>query len=159
MPTNTYTPLANLTLGSAAASVTFSSISQAYRDLILVVDGTVGSAALLGLQFNSDTGSNYSYIRALGYSGGTASSAGTDTFTSYAGVIGTSQSVGTFNIMDYSASDKHKSVLVRSMSGVAETWMGAARWANTSAITSVKVLLNTSSLNAGTTLSLFGVAA
>jgi hypothetical protein len=32
---NTYTPLATQTLGSAAASVTFSSISGAYTDLVV----------------------------------------------------------------------------------------------------------------------------
>lgn len=160
MPTSTYTPLANITLGSSAASVTFSSISQSYRDLILVVNGTVGSAALLQLQFNDDSGANYFYIRALAYSGGTATSAaGSETSTSYAAVIGTAQSAILFNLMDYSATDKSKTLLARSMSGVSEVWMGASRWTSSSAITKIRVGLNTSTLSAGTTLSLFGVAA
>jgi hypothetical protein len=35
----TYEPIATTTLGSAAASVTFSSISGSYTDLVLVVTG------------------------------------------------------------------------------------------------------------------------
>jgi hypothetical protein len=34
-----YTALANVTLGSSAANVTFSSISGSYRDLVLIVNG------------------------------------------------------------------------------------------------------------------------
>ena len=51
MPTPTYTPLATVTLGTSAASVTFSSIPATYRDLILIFDGTgsgsTGKAAVL----------------------------------------------------------------------------------------------------------------
>ena len=49
---NTYVALATNTLGSAAASVTFSSISAAYTDLVLVFAGTtVTTANNLSLQF------------------------------------------------------------------------------------------------------------
>jgi len=39
MPTPTYTPLATLTLATGNTTVSFSSISQAYKDLVLVIDG------------------------------------------------------------------------------------------------------------------------
>ena len=57
----TYTPITSTTLGSNTASVTFSSISSAYTDLVLVVAGALDGANWVPtLQFNSDTGTNYS---------------------------------------------------------------------------------------------------
>jgi hypothetical protein len=57
MPTPTYTPLATVTLGTTAASVTFSSIPATYRDLIFVLSGLGGSANIT-LRYNGDSGSN-----------------------------------------------------------------------------------------------------
>jgi hypothetical protein len=54
------TPLANITLGSAAASVTFSSIAATYKDLYLVAQTGLSSAGqTVNVQFNNDTGANY----------------------------------------------------------------------------------------------------
>ena len=60
---STYTPIATTTLSSAQASVSFSSISGSYTDLILVSVGSVASGGGIGsiyAQFNSDASSNYS---------------------------------------------------------------------------------------------------
>jgi hypothetical protein len=56
---NTYVAIAEQTLGTAAASVTFSSISGTYTDLVLVVTGTMtgGPDIRCYMQFNGDTGS------------------------------------------------------------------------------------------------------
>jgi hypothetical protein len=71
---STYTPIATQTLGSAAASVTFSSIPQGYTDLILVINyATSASTGNALLRFNSDTGSNYSETALIG-NGTTATS-------------------------------------------------------------------------------------
>jgi hypothetical protein len=51
---NTYTPLATQTLGSAAASVTFSSISGAYTDLVLVLNIKSTSSNYPTMILNSD---------------------------------------------------------------------------------------------------------
>jgi hypothetical protein len=62
---NTYVAIAEQTLGTAAASVTFSSIPGTYTDLVLVIsaqDTTNNSFALI---CNSDTGTNYSRTRLL----------------------------------------------------------------------------------------------
>jgi hypothetical protein len=55
---NTYEAIATQTLGSAAASVTFSSIPGTYTDLVLVVameHVTTGTENIV-MQFNGDTG-------------------------------------------------------------------------------------------------------
>jgi hypothetical protein len=72
---STYTPIATQTLGSAAASVTFSSIPQGYTDLILVCSpvSTTGSNTFMWIRYNSDTGSNYSLTSMRG-NGSTATS-------------------------------------------------------------------------------------
>ena len=58
---NTYVAIATNTLSSAAASVTFSSISGAYTDLVLVTNATLasGGAANLWCRFNGDGAANY----------------------------------------------------------------------------------------------------
>jgi hypothetical protein len=60
--------------------------------------------------------------------------------------------------MDYSATDKHKTVIYRADANGVSTEANAARWADTAAITSLKVLYNTN-MKTGMTLSLYGVIA
>jgi hypothetical protein len=64
-----WTPLANTTLASAANSVTFSGISGAYRDLMLVIQGSTTGPANVRMRFNGDTGSNYTFVFLAGASG------------------------------------------------------------------------------------------
>jgi len=78
---STYTPIATTTLGSGAASVTFSSISGSYTDLVLVGQFT-GSAANNQVSIrvgngSVDTGSNYSFTQVYGTGSATASSQST----------------------------------------------------------------------------------
>ena len=74
---NTYTLIESQVLGSAAASVTFSSIPADYTDLIIrsSVRNDTGSSTQCSykITINSDSGSNYSFTSLRG-SGTTASS-------------------------------------------------------------------------------------
>ena len=85
MPT-TYEPIATQTLGSAAATITFSSIPATYTDLRLVLVGTSTISANPKINFNSDTATNYSQTILSG-NGSVANSArqtnGTTIFVSY----------------------------------------------------------------------------
>ena len=75
---STYQPIATNTLGSAAASVTFSSISGAYTDLVLIMNaGSSTTNADVDINVNGDTGANYS--RTILY--GTGSTAGSTRYT------------------------------------------------------------------------------
>ena len=153
-----YVPLANVTLSSSAASVTFSSISQAYRDLVLVFNGATASTSGVSIRFNSDSGSNYSYVQMLGNGSTASTSAGTTTEARMVNSNGT-DCVGTANIFDYSTTDKHKSVLSRGDTAAASTRAHAVRWANTNAITSLTVFGEVANINAGSTFALYGVSA
>lgn len=159
-----YVALANVTLGSSAASVTFSSINQGYRDLVLVVNGTwanTNSSAQMRFEFNSDTTStNYNRVSMYG-DGSTAYSAASNTNS----FPGSSWGFGNpaplwqvvANFLDYSATDKHKSYLVRTDDAANSLSANALRWSNTAAITSIRVAAGLS-LGAGTTLALYGIA-
>jgi hypothetical protein len=157
MPTPTYVPMATVTLGSSASSVTFSSIPATYRDLIVVVDGTITSGAQVRMRFNSDSGSNYSFVKMAGDTGGAVSSSGTDTSVIIGNFTGSFHLL-TINIMDYSATDKHKTVISRSNVLTVATEAFANRWANTTAITSVQVNTSANTWAIGSTFSLYGIA-
>lgn len=164
MPTPTYTPLANITLGSTAASVTFSSISG-YRDLVLVVNAkSVSGQDVSGIQFNNDTTSTYYLVAMEGNGSSTSSSAPAAQNAIYAtwsnnNISNTELNVQTWSVMDYSATDKHKSVLVRSNVAGLETAAVAGRWANTAAVTTLKIINTSYSFAAGSTFALYGIAA
>jgi hypothetical protein len=165
MPTPTYTPLANITLGSAAASVTFSSINQSYRDLVLVSNLQASAANTLYLRFNAST-TTYSWVGAIGSSGGatsitSASANGALVGASTIGLpTGAIQATSVAQIMDYTATDKHKTVLARYGNSSNEVDMFTSRWGNTAAITSVQVIvLPSGNLSTGSTFSLYGIVA
>jgi len=165
MPTPTYTPLATITLGSAASSVTFGSIPATYRDLIVVSNLQASAANTLYLRFNAST-SDYSYVGAVGSSGGASSPAsgsanGALVAASTVGLpTGAIQATSVAQIMDYAQTDKHKTSLARYGNSSTEVDMFASRWANTAAITSVQIIvLPSGNLSTGSTFSLYGVIA
>jgi hypothetical protein len=160
----TYTLIDSEVLASAAASVTFSSIPADYRDLVLVITGTVtSSVANARLEFNGDTTiTNYSRVEMIG-DGSSASSTSASSYI-ILGSNGTFDSTvianATVQVMDYSATDKHKTVLTRSgraSGSLAEVFAAAGRWANTSAITSLSVITFSSTFAAGSTFYLYGI--
>ena len=155
---NAMVALANITLGSSQATVTFSSIPGTYRDLYVVINGqTTGALNNVQVQFNGDTAANYIAVRMLG-DGTTAAyaSSGTQSFVQW-GDMGNIDTVITGSVMDYSATDKQKATLVRGNNafGVASAYTG--RWASTAAITSMKFTAGAGSFNTGVVISLFGI--
>jgi hypothetical protein len=163
MPTNTYTPLATITLTSSDSDVTFSSIPGTYRDLVLVTNGTSASGAdALRFRFNGDTGNNYSFVRMWGENSSAFSSSATTNFA-YAGDLPGSNLAffSRLQIMDYSASNKHKGTLASQAYNPAaanyNAFTTANRWSNNNAITSISVFCVTT-FNIGTTFSLYGIA-
>jgi hypothetical protein len=168
MPTETYTALATVTLGSSASSVTFSSIPATYRDLVLIsvpVDTAIGTSQSLFVRFNSDSGSNYPFVyMGTDTSGTPLAGAATLTAIVAARYDNRQDGMGICRIMDYSATDKHKTTLTtggmgnRTVSGIT-TLQAASRWANTSAITSLFIFSELSgNFAAGSRFDLYGIA-
>jgi hypothetical protein len=158
MATPTYTLIDSVTLGSSAASVTFSSISQDFGDLVLVIQGRISENYWnLTYQLNNDTGSNYSSV-SMGATSSPISQTDTGT-VALTGIMGIEQSGTIIQFMDYSATDKHKTSLNRGNSDV-YLMAGATRWANNAAITTIKMsVLQGRTYSSGTTFYLYGIEA
>ena len=158
MATPTYVPLATITLASDDNSITFSSIPATYRDLILVSNAKRSTAASIAvyIRFNSDTGSNYSFVEMRG-DGSSASSVSSTISDLYAGWCDGNDFRGQVcQIMDYSATDKQTTALTR-MQRTDRTSAMASRWANTSAIHTISIRPSGGSFAIGSTFSLYGV--
>ncbi len=160
-----YIALATTTLGSAAGSVTFSSIPTsvngvALRDLVLIFDGTLSSSSgNIRVQFNGDTSSSYTYVFMLGSGSGSGASGAGNFDGVLGGVVGASiRSAQIFQVMDYSATDKHKTVLNRSASQNDNVYAIVSRWPSNTAVNSIRVIVSGVNLASGTTISLYGVA-
>jgi len=163
-----YTALANVTLGSSASTVTFSSISSGYRDLVFVLQlGTSPGGQDVNLRINGDTGSNYNGVTAEVYASNVSSSVysnGTALRLQRQAYTGTGLTTSVLiNFLDYSVTDKHKTVLNRFDNTTEPTFnqpgtnMTASRWANTAAVTSVQFFGG--NFIAGSTFALYGVSA
>jgi hypothetical protein len=161
---NTYTQIASTTLGSASASVTFSSIPSTYTDLVLIVSVQNNTTPTnWAIQFNGDTAANYSSTFLRG--NGTAALSGRNTSNAlgYVGVAYSTANIfdfGGVNIQNYSNTTTYKTYLARY--GNAPTDGVAARvglWSSTAAITSIRIFPESNSFSTGSTFNLYGIAA
>ena len=162
---STYTPIATTTLSSTQTTVTFSSISGSYTDLILVaVMKTTGANYQPILRYNSDSGSNYSSTTVWG----NGSTAGTNRHTNQNGIYANPGSgIGTagefmpwiINIMNYSNTTTYKTSVERFNNTPSVVNAGVGLWRNTAAITSVSLVAEAGSndFQIGSTFTLYGV--
>jgi hypothetical protein len=158
------TAIATVTLQSASSTITFSGIPNIYRDLILVGNygATSSGAGLSQVQFNSDVGNNYHDVWMANRSdtGGPVSgvNSGVNSIRLYRNEFdaNTLSHPMIMQVLDYSATDKHKTCLIRNGTVTVNTTIAtAARWANSAAINSVTIFTPNTFL-AGSTFSLFG---
>ena len=164
---NTYVAIAEQTLGSSAASVTFSSISGAYTDLVVVCNSTIsnnGGGAYMA--FNGDTaGTNYSqtFLYGTGSAAGstrTTNSVGTANWVGgqIGGMSNITPSTYVINVMNYSNSTTYKTILSRSSGLYTEASVNL--WRNTAAITSIIIgAQGAYTFAIGSTFTLYGIAA
>jgi len=156
MPTPFYHVLETVTLTSTASSVTFSSIDQGYGDLILTVAGVgVGGTNYFDCRLNGDTGDNYYKVRMIGDGSDAESLYGSGVSFPY-GNLSTTGGSFTAQLFDYTATDKHKSLLARSGSSDVRVAAFAFRWASTSAVTSIEIYSSGTGAAAGSTFTLYG---
>ena len=142
----TYEPIATNTLGSATSTVTFSSISGSYTDLVFVISlkAATTNNPTLRLTFNGST-TGYSGTQLYG-DGTTASSARTSNaaYISIARAYGVPQTIGNtgtiiINLQNYSNTTTYKTVLARANAADSGTEADVGLWQNTSAITSITI--------------------
>lgn len=164
MPTATYEPIATNTLGTATASVTFSSIPAGYTDLRIVIAAKDGSANTYGaafLTFNSDTTSNYSFTNLYGdgsSAGSSRASSQTNLDLLIAGGSASNFGITNVDIMNYSNATTFKTIISRG--NTAQSYINArvGLWRKTpEAITSITLTSGTSNYAVGSTFSLYGI--
>jgi hypothetical protein len=157
---STYTPLATTTIsGSSTTSVTFSSISSAYTDLVIVMGFSLSANDEIDITFNGDTGANYSRTYMEG--DGTSASSAYGTGLNAIAILGRGNLMtNLINIMSYSNTNIYKTVLARFSSPSNINGAETGLWRSTSAITSVTLNLRTSKTYvAGSVITLYGIAA
>lgn len=155
------TALASITLQEATASVSFSGIPQNYRDLFLVVGVPLAHNSGSGVSFNGDTDYSNNYSRVFMYGSGTSAISGANSGSASPAAnrdLGALRPNGTLiaQIMDYSATNKHKTIITRAGGAGNDTWALASRWTSNSAINSFQFLPDSGALSAGITLNLYG---
>lgn len=155
MATPTYTALATFTASGTESEVTFSSISG-YADLVIVINGNVTDTTrrIVSLEINGST-SGWSRVVMFPTSSATAS----DNSIALMNDTNDAPSLHICQIMDFDASDKHKTVLTRTaQADTSSVDAQAMRWANTAAGTSVSVAVIGYAFKSGTTVSVYGIA-
>ena len=152
----TYTLIDSVTLGSSASSVIFSGISGTGKgDLVLRTQVNTGAGVGVNfLKFNGDAVTEVEWVQMNG-DGSSATSGAFGGVTYFQGLINSSDTViHTYQIMDYSATDKQTSGLYRG-DGTTGTRASAFRWLSTSAVTSLEIASGTNQFQAGSTFFLY----
>jgi len=159
----TYEPIATTTLTGTQANIEFTSISGAYTDFILT--GTVVRTAASDIEFvlgngSYDTGSNYSFT----YLYGTGSVAGSGRASSQTkGNAGYASSTNpmslTIQAQNYSNTSTYKTLLIRNSPASGDVSALVNLWRSTSAINQIKLTPLSGSFGAGTSLTIYGIAA
>jgi len=167
---STYTPIATTTLGSAQSTVTFSSISGSYTDLVLIATAQQTLDSPTYLRINGSSSSIYSTTGVYGNGSTTtslrfrATGDGVDGegiwAPSQALPESTSFGVIKYNLQNYSNTTTNKTVLVRYDNASAITGANVGLIQTTSAITSITLRMSNASANfaTGSTFTLYGIA-
>ena len=161
---STYTPIATTSISSNTTAYTFSSIPSTYTDLVLILNVISTSTAgnYVYLQYNGDTGSNYSTTILTG----TGSSAISTRFNNrtnfnidYYATPNTEISNRIVSIMNYSNTTTYKTGLLRANRAGGGTDATVGLWRSTAAINSITVTHDTAQFAAGSMFTLYGIAA
>jgi hypothetical protein len=166
---NVASRLAESVLGSAAASITFSSIPSTYRHLRLVLSvrgDTAATQIVVYMRINSDATSNYQYQSMEGngasFGGGrvTTQTEATVMTAPAATALASLFAAGDIVLPAYKATDKYKSWVsshagTNTTSGVmASVYTGY--WASTVAVTAITLFPSAGNFATGTTVTLYG---
>lgn len=166
----TYDSIASTTISSSTTSVTFSSISSAYTDLVLIASAapvTGGSSTTYGIRFNNDTGSNY--YRVYSYASSSTNAAGTSGPTTGINLNYTSVDEGgngpvhlnKINIFGYASANRKTISWEQALevNAAGSLVRGAGLWDSTTAITDVTFYSPTATnFLVGSTICLYGIA-
>jgi hypothetical protein len=160
----TYEPIQSYTLGSAAATITFSSIPATYTDLRIVITGTIIAGNVYRIQYNGDTGSNYS-ITILEANGSTVASnrstGGTSILAGFTyGGSDTIPQFVSYDVFSYAGSTFKTALATASVdqNGSGSITRVVGLWRNTAAITSIAITTSSGgNVPSATSATLYGI--
>jgi hypothetical protein len=153
----TYDALGTYSL-NGLSSVTFSSISSAYTDLVIHYSGVanIGNSNGVGVRLNGDTGNNYGVGFFESYAGNTQGKNETKNFALSGYMSNTKSSAGTININNYRGSFyKQLQCLGIDANNAVNS---VVSWPNTAAVTSVTFFILSNSFASPSVVSLYGIA-
>lgn len=158
----TYEPINTTTLGSNQATVTFSSISQAYTDLVLIADVTRASGEdVFVIQVGNgsvDTGTNYSWRNVAGNGTAAFSQQASNQNSIEFALINANRNPIIVNFMNYSNTTTNKTVIGRSNQSSARVGAYVGLWRSTSAINTMTLTAaNSGQFTSGSTFTLYGI--
>jgi hypothetical protein len=166
----TYIAIATVTVGAGgASSIDFSSIPATYTDLKLVLSTrdskTSATWSDMRMRFNSDSSSSYPMLLLYGDGTAPASANQTDTGIIWVWANSNNSTASTFSnaevyIPNYtSSSNKSVSInaTVENNATVALNAFTAARWTNSSAITSISITPGTANFLQHSSATLYGI--
>jgi hypothetical protein len=172
----TFIKIASVTVGSGgASSISFSSIPATYTDLVLKVSARTdssGTSKEFRVNFNSDTGANYDWIRIYGDGGAAVSQKGSTIgapYTSFVlagGANGSTTTSSTFAnneiyVPNYANTSAYKSTssesAVENNATDAYVLLTAGIWKSNSAISSVQITTNSGNFVQYSTATLYGI--
>jgi len=160
--TATYEKIATQTLGTAVSTVTFSSISSAYTDLVIIFNGNLSAAATCFLRYNNDSSSNYSQTDMIGNGTNPVSQRRSNAtgFRLY-DVDASSNPINIliFNINNYSKTTIYKTTISRSADSGGEVGAGVSLWRNTAAINRLDFVTGAGNWAIGSTFTIYGIKA
>ena len=158
----TYDNIATTTLGSAASSITLSSIPATYTDLRLTLNLVAGATQYMQLQYNGDTASNYSVTWIDG--SGSAAAASRNFNADYIDLTQRPTTSGTVtfytvDIFSYAGSTFKTCLQSSNQDNNGSGWVGrqVGLWRSASAINSIRLFSGGSIFGTGTTATLYGI--
>jgi hypothetical protein len=172
---SSFESIATATGTGSSGTITFSSIPSTYKSLQIRLISKTTRTASFGtndgfLQFNGDTGSNYSYHYLIG-DGSAASAAGGATQTSmriaridqssYTGLTNM-MATAIIDIQDYASTTKNKTVRYISGNdtnavGDGQINLGSGGWFSTSAVNQISIFVSGTSFTTTTQIALYGI--
>ena len=151
----TYEPIATTTLGTATATITFSSIAATYTDLKIILVATSTAANAPRIQFNSDTATNYQYTMMRGNGASAAASVAdtTNALLSSGDVSTTIPGMFEIDILNYAGSSRkaYFSSFSLDQNGSGTVGRLVGLWNNTAAITQIVLSNTATTFKIGTT--------
>jgi hypothetical protein len=162
-----FSQIATTTATGSTADVTFSSIPQIYTHLQIrmIVKNHTANTNNTRLQFNSDTGANYSWHELYGDGSSAGSGASSGASYMYTGnhpsnVVASSFAVYVVDILDYKDTNKFKTVKTLSgydLNGSGVVGLRSGNWRSASAITSIRIFPGADSFAQYSSFQLYGV--